>query len=64
MSRRGKHIGYWWKSPPGRPRGSRADNIKVDLWQISWGGVDWIDLAQERDQLRVLVNRVMNLQVP
>jgi hypothetical protein len=40
------------------------DNIKMDLREIGWGGMDWIDLAQERDQWRALVNMVMNLRVP
>jgi hypothetical protein len=41
-----------------------VDNIKIDLREIGWDGVDWIDLAQDRDQWRVLVNTVMNLRVP
>jgi hypothetical protein len=41
-----------------------VDSIKVDLREIGWDGVDWIDLAQDRDQLRVVVNAVMNLRVP
>jgi hypothetical protein len=40
-----------------------VDNIKMDLREIGWGGMDWIDLAQDRDQLRALVNTVMNLRV-
>jgi hypothetical protein len=36
----------------------------MDLREIGWSGMDWIDLAQNRDQWRVLVNMVMNLQVP
>jgi hypothetical protein len=40
------------------------DNIKIDLREIGWGGVDWIDLAQDRKQWRALVNMVMNLRVP
>jgi hypothetical protein len=36
-------------------------NNKIDLNEIEWGGTDWIDLAQDRDQWRVLVNTVMNL---
>jgi hypothetical protein len=40
------------------------DNIKMDLREIGWGGMDWIDLAQDRDQWRALVNTVMNLQFP
>jgi hypothetical protein len=38
-----------------------VDNIKIDLREIGWEGMDWIDLAQDRDQWRALMNRVMNL---
>jgi hypothetical protein len=48
----------------GRPKRRWVDNIKIDLREIGWGGVDWIDLAQDRDQWRALVNTVMNLRVP
>jgi hypothetical protein len=40
------------------------DNIKMDLREIGWGCMDWIDLAQDRDNWKVLVNTVMNLRVP
>jgi hypothetical protein len=52
------------KRPLGRPRRRWADNIKIDLREIGWDGVDWIDLAQDRDQWRALVRAVMNLRVP
>jgi hypothetical protein len=52
------------KRPLGRPRRKWVDNIKMDLLEIDWGGVDWIALAQDRDKWRALVNAVMNLQVP
>jgi hypothetical protein len=39
-------------------------NIKIDLREIEWDSIDWIDLVQDRDQWRVLVNTLMNLQVP
>jgi hypothetical protein len=52
------------KKPLGRPRRRWVDNIKMDLLEIGWGGVDWIGLAQERDKLRALVNAVMNLRAP
>jgi hypothetical protein len=48
----------------GRPRHSRVDNIKMDLREIGWVGMDWIELAQDREQWRALVNTVMNLRVP
>jgi hypothetical protein len=41
-----------------------VDNIKIDLREIGWECMDWIDLAQDRDQWRALVNTVMNLRVP
>jgi hypothetical protein len=40
-----------------------VDNIKIDLREIRWDGMDWIDLAQDRDQWRVLEDAVMNLRV-
>jgi hypothetical protein len=52
------------KSPLGRRRHRWVDNIKMDLLEIGWSGVDWIDLAQDRDKWRALVNAVMNLRVP
>jgi hypothetical protein len=48
----------------GIPKCGWVDNIKIDLREIGWGGMDWIDLAQDRDQLRALVNAVMNFPVP
>jgi hypothetical protein len=52
------------KRPLGRPRRRWVDNIKMDLREIAWDGMDWIDVAQDRDQRRALVNTVMNLRVP
>jgi hypothetical protein len=52
------------KRPLGRPRRRWVDNIKMGLGEIGWDGRDWIELAQDRDQWRALVNMVMNLQVP
>jgi hypothetical protein len=48
----------------GRPRRKWEDNIKMDLREIGWGGMDWIDVAQDREQWRALLNTVMNLRVP
>jgi hypothetical protein len=52
------------KRPLGRPRRRGENNIRMDLREIGWGGMDWFDLAQDRDQWRALVNTVMNLRVP
>jgi hypothetical protein len=50
--------------PLGRPRRRWVDTIKIDLREIGWGGMDWIDLAKGREKWRALVNIVMNLRVP
>ena len=55
----GRHEG---KRPLGRPRRRWEDNIKMDL-EVGCGGMDWIELAQDRDRWRALVNEVMNLEV-
>jgi hypothetical protein len=47
-----------------RPRHRWEDKIKMDLREIGFGGVDWIHMAQDRDQWRALMNTIMNLQVP
>jgi hypothetical protein len=52
------------KRPLGRPRRRGLDNIKIDLREIGCDGVDWIDLAQDRDQWMALVNTVMKLRIP
>jgi hypothetical protein len=52
------------RRPLGRPRRRWEDNIKMDLREVGWGGMDWINLAQNRDRWRALVNAVMNLRVP
>jgi hypothetical protein len=48
----------------GRPRRRWGYNIKIDLRGIGWGGMDWTDLAQDRDQWRALENTVINFRVP
>ena len=45
-----------------RPRRRWKDNIKMDLQEVGWRGMDWIDLARDRDRWRTLVNAVMNLR--
>jgi hypothetical protein len=50
--------------PLGRPRRRCEDNIRMDLREIGWGSMDWIDLAQSRDQWGALMNTVLNLWVP
>jgi hypothetical protein len=52
------------KRPLGIPRHIWVDNIKMDLKEIGWGGMNWVDLAEDRDQWRAVVNTVMNLLVP
>jgi hypothetical protein len=52
------------KRPLGRPRRRWVDNIEIELREIGWDGMDWIDLAQHRDQWRAVVNKVVNLRVP
>ena len=51
------------KRPLGSPRRSWEDNIKMDLREVGGGG-DWMELAQDRDRWRALVNTVMNFRVP
>ena len=52
------------KRPFGRPRRRWEDNIKTDLQEVACEGMDWIDLAQDKDRCRAVVNAVMNLRVP
>jgi hypothetical protein len=55
------HTGFWWGNLRYRIRWE--DNIKMDLQEVGWVGMDWIDLAQNRDGWRPLLNAVMNLRV-
>ena len=57
----GKHEG---KRPFARPRRMWGYKINIDLREVGCGGVDWIELAQDKDRWRALVNAVMNLRVP
>jgi hypothetical protein len=52
------------KRPLGRPRLRWEDNIRTDLQEVGCGGLDWFELAQDRDRWWALVNAVMNLRVP
>jgi hypothetical protein len=52
------------KRPLGRSRSRWVDDVKMDLREIAWGGIDCIDLAKDMDQWRAPVNTVMNLRVP
>ena len=52
------------KRPLGRPRCRWKDNIKMDLKEVVWEGMDWIKLAQDRDSWQAHVNVLMNLRIP
>jgi hypothetical protein len=52
------------RRPLGRPRCKWVDNIRIDLGEVGWDGVDWIGLAKDRDRWRAVVNLLMNLRVP
>jgi hypothetical protein len=54
----------WGKRPCRRPRLRWEDNIKMDLQEVGCEGMDWMDVAQDRDRWRAPVNVVMNLRVP
>jgi hypothetical protein len=63
------HIGYWWESQKERDHWEDKDVggwtvLKCILERLGWDGVDLMDMAQDRDQWRALVNRVLNLRVP
>ena len=51
------------RRPLGRPRRRSEDNFKMDIKEVEWGGMNWIDLGQDRDRWRVLANAVMKLCV-
>jgi hypothetical protein len=52
------------RRPCGRLRRKWKDNIKMDLQEVGWEGMDWVDLAQDRDTWRAFVNTIMNLRFP
>ena len=72
VARMGKKRGVYrvsaWKPegkrPRGRPRHRWENNIKMDLQEVGCGGMDWIELAQDKNRCRAFVNAVMNLRVP
>jgi hypothetical protein len=66
MGRRGTCIGCWWGSqrPLGRPKHRLVGNIRIVLLDLGWGKVDWIDLAQDKNSWRALVNSALKLRVP
>jgi hypothetical protein len=63
-----RRTGFWWRNqrerPQGSPRRRLEDNIKIDLQEVGCGGMDWTELAQDRDRWRTLANAVKNLRVP
>ena len=65
--RRGLYRGLVWKPegkrPPGRPRHRWEENINMDLKEVACGGMDWFEMAQDRDSWQALVNAVINLRV-
>ena len=63
------YSGFWWgnlkeRGNLGDPGVNRRNNTKMDLQEVGFGGIDWIELAQDRDRWRSLVNAVMNNRVP
>ena len=52
------------KRPLGRPRRRWMDNIKMDILEVGYGGMDWIELAKVMDSWRALVSAVMNIRIP
>ena len=69
VRKRGGVYRVWWGKPEGkrplrRPRTRWDDNIKLDLQEVGCRGLDWNELAQDRDRWRAVVNAVINLGVP
>jgi hypothetical protein len=62
----GTHIGYWWESQKERDHWEDhwVDNIKMGLRELGWDSVHWIDMAQDRDKWKAVLNTVLNLRVP
>jgi hypothetical protein len=68
MGRKDMHTGFWWERqkewPLGRLSRRWEDNIKMYVREIGWGGVDWSNVAEERDHWRAIVNTITNIRVP
>jgi hypothetical protein len=66
MGRGGVCTGFWWRNLSEKVHwgDSSLDNIKINLQDVGCGGMDWIELAQDRDRWPALVNAVMNVWVP
>jgi hypothetical protein len=69
MGRAEACTGFWWENPRERdhlkdPGVRQEDNIKMDIQEVGWDGMEWTDLARDVDRWRALVNRVMKLRVP
>jgi hypothetical protein len=68
MGRRGMHTGYWWESQKERDHWEAQDaggwTILKWILETGWHGVDWMDMTQDRDKWRALVNTVLSLRVP
>jgi uncharacterized membrane protein YfbV (UPF0208 family) len=66
MGKREVHTGFWWetrgKATTWETQARWYDNIKMDLQEVGWS-MDWIELAQDRDRWRAVLNAVMNLRV-
>jgi hypothetical protein len=59
------HIGYLWENQKERDHWeNQDDNIKMDLRKIGWDEVNWVDIAEDRDQWRALANTALNCRVP
>jgi hypothetical protein len=66
LEREEVYTGFWWGNlrETDHMEDPSDDNIQMDLQEVGCGSMDWIELAQDRDRWRALVNKVMNLRVP
>jgi hypothetical protein len=58
------HTGYWWKETSRKTKNQWMDNIEINLEEVGWGGLDWIDVTQDFYECRAFVNMLMKLRVP